>query len=78
MGQEIHPKNSSVIRKAKYEEDNRQLEVLFVTGNIYAYLDVPPRLWKLFLLYVGSGGSAGFFFNKFIKNEFGMKKIHEA
>jgi hypothetical protein len=51
------------------------MEIEFRTGNVYRYYNVPPRMWKIFQLYVECEGSAGSFFNEYIKNQFTSEKM---
>jgi KTSC domain len=37
------PMPSTVIRAFEYRPERRELEVLFVTGRRYLYVDVPPQ-----------------------------------
>jgi lysyl-tRNA synthetase class 2 len=62
----------------EYFEKEKILEIEFRSGNIYRYHDVPPRLWKVFQLYIEVEGSAGAFFNEYIKNQFTSEKIRDA
>lgn len=62
----------------EYSEKDKTLDIEFRTGNIYRYLNVPPRLWKIFQLYLECEGSAGSFFNEYIKSQFSSEKIKEV
>ncbi len=66
---------SSTIHKIGYDEKEKLMEIEFRNGKVYHYYHVPPRMWKIFQLYVECGGSAGSFFNQYIKNQFTSKKI---
>ena len=54
------------------------LEIEFRNGSVYHYYDVPPRMWKIFQLYIECEGSAGSFFNEYIRNQFTSEKIRES
>jgi len=62
----------------EYLEKEKILEIEFRSGNIYRYHDVPPRLWKVFQLYIEVEGSAGSFFNEYVKNQFNSEKVRDA
>lgn len=53
------------------------MEIEFRSGNVYRYLNVPPRIWKVFNDYVQCDGSAGAFFNEYIKPQFTCEKIKD-
>ncbi len=40
---------SSVIQSAEYEEALRRLRIVFVSGKVYTYLDVPGGVYRDFL-----------------------------
>lgn len=54
------------------------MEIEFRTGNIYRYYEVPPRMWKIFQMYVECEGSAGAFFNEYIKNNLHWRNCVQA
>lgn len=78
MGTPIFTTKSATIHRVEYIEKDRIMEIEFRSGNVYRYYDVPPRLWKVFLLYIECEGSAGSFFNEYIKNQFTSGKVKEA
>ena len=69
---------STTIHKVDYREEPKELEIEFRSGNIYKYHNVPPRLWKIFSLYMECEGSAGSFFNEYIKGKFTSEKLTGA
>jgi lysyl-tRNA synthetase class 2 len=69
---------SSTIHKVEYNEKEKAMEIEFRSGNVYRYLGVPPRMWKVFNLYIECEGSAGSFFNEYIKNQYTSQKIKDA
>lgn len=78
MSKAVFTTKSSTIHKVEYLDQDKILEIEFRSGNVYRYYDVPPRLWKVFQLYIEVEGSAGSFFNEYIKNQFNSEKIREA
>jgi len=78
MAKAVFTAKSSTIHRMSYDEKEQALEIEFRSGNVYRYKDVPPRLWKVFQMYIDVEGSAGSFFNEYIKNQFPSEKIHDA
>jgi lysyl-tRNA synthetase class 2 len=78
MSKTLFTTKSSTIHRAEYLEQEKTLEIEFRTGNVYRYYNVPARLWRVFQLYVECEGSAGSFFNEYIKNQFSSEKVKEA
>lgn len=78
MSKSVFTTKSSTIHRVEYLETEKVLEIEFRSGNVYRYYNVPPRLWKVFQLYIEVEGSAGSFFNEYIKNQFTSEKIREA
>lgn len=78
MSQALFTTKSQTIHRMEYSEKDKTLDIEFRTGNIYRYLNVPPRLWKIFQLYLECEGSAGSFFNEYIKSQFSSEKIKEV
>jgi lysyl-tRNA synthetase class 2 len=78
MSKSVFTTKSSTIHRVDYLEQEKTLEIEFRSGNVYRYYNVPARLWKVFQLYVECEGSAGSFFNEYIKNQFNSEKIREA
>jgi len=64
---------SSVIRGWKYDEDERRLDILFVSGKRYSYHDVPPRVAK----GMREAFSKGSYFNRRIRDHFAFTE-HRA
>jgi hypothetical protein len=77
MPKPIFTTRSSTIHKISYNEKEKYLEIEFRNGNIYRYYAVPLRMWKLLNLYIECEGSAGSFFNEYIRNQFTSEKIGE-
>jgi lysyl-tRNA synthetase class 2 len=78
MSKSLFTTKSSTIHRVEYLEQEKTLEIEFRSGNVYRYYNVQPRLWKVFQLYVECEGSAGSFFNEYIKNQFNSEKVREA
>jgi DNA-binding transcriptional MerR regulator len=78
MSKSVFTIKSSTIHKIEYFEQEKTLEIEFRSGNVYRYYNVPARLWKVFQLYIECEGSAGSFFNEYIKNQFNSEKTKEA
>ena len=77
MSKPVYTTKSSTIHKIDYLEKEKVLEIEFRSGKVYKYYDVPQRMWKIFHLYMECEGSAGSFFNEYIKNQFTSEKISE-
>lgn len=75
MAKPIFTTRSSTIHRVNYHEKDKMLEIEFRNGSVYRYYEVPPRMWKIFQLYVECEGSAGSFFNEYIKNQFTSEKV---
>ena len=78
MSKSIFTIKSSTIHKIEYIEQEKTLEIEFRSGNVFRYYNVPSRLWKVFQLYIECEGSAGSFYNEYIKNQFNSEKLREA
>ena len=62
----------------EYLEQEKILEIEFRSGSLYRYYNIPARLWKVFQLYIECEGSAGSFFNEYIKDQFTSEKVREV
>lgn len=78
MPKPVFTTKSATIHKVDYNEKEKKLQIEFRSGNVYCYFNVPPRMWKVFQLYIECEGSAGSFFNEYIKNHFTFEKIKGA
>ncbi len=78
MSKPLFTPKSNTISKVEYNEKEKSLDITFRTKNVYRYYDVPSRLWKAFKLYIECEGSAGSFFNEYIKNNFATEKISKG
>jgi KTSC domain-containing protein len=75
MTKPVFTTKSSTIHKVDYDDKEKMMEIEFRSGNVYRYYNVPPRMWKIFQLYIECEGSAGSFFNEYIKNQFTSEKL---
>jgi len=57
---------SSVIRSFDYDSDARRLDIEFVSGRLYSYLDVPASVVES----MRRAGSKGGFFNRRIRDRY--------
>ncbi len=57
---------SSVIRSFDYDPVAHRLDIRFVSGRIYSYLDVPERVVAAMM----RAGSTGGFFNRRIRDRY--------
>lgn len=78
MSKPIFTTRSTSIHKVGYHEQEKSLDIEFRSGNVYRYRDVPPRLWKVFQLYIECEGSPGSFFNEYIKSQYSSEKIKDV
>ncbi|RYY41475.1 MAG: KTSC domain-containing protein [Chitinophagaceae bacterium] len=75
MPKSVFTTKSSTIHKVDYLESEKTLEIGFRDGNVFRYYNVPPRMWRVFQLYLECEGSAGSFFNEYIKSQFTSEKM---
>jgi hypothetical protein len=57
---------SSVIRRRDYDEAERRLDIVFVSGRSYSYHDVPPAVAQA----MREAFSKGSYFNRHIRDHF--------
>jgi hypothetical protein len=62
---------SAVIRRFDYRPESRELEVLFVTGRRYVYIDVPPDEAEAFR----AAFAKGVYFNRHIRDRFAHREL---
>jgi len=62
---------SSNLKSAKYDTENKNLEITFNNGSVYEYIDVP---WNIFTR-LRMSESQGKFFNSDISKKYEYKKI---
>jgi hypothetical protein len=64
---------STVVASFNYNRETSALYVVFVSGAIYEYLDVPENIYKQMKTF----RSKGTFLNVFIKGKYRFKKLKE-
>ena len=62
---------SSVVRSIGYDTDHRRLRIIYVSGKIYDYLDVPASIYEAMKI----SGSKGTFLNTRIKGHYTFRKV---
>lgn len=62
---------STVIRNFSYDAENRTLEILFVSGRRYQYLEVPEEVYGSLRL----ASSKGSFFNAYVRDSFNFRRL---
>ncbi len=65
---------SSAIRDFRYLPRAHQLEIVFVTGRRYRYLDVPERIYAA----MRAASSKGAFFNRNIRDHFAFVRLEDV
>jgi hypothetical protein len=63
---EMIPVVSSSIQEVGYDEEGRQLHVRFVTGFLYAYMNVPKELFHELI----NAESVGKYFAEHVKKQY--------
>lgn len=64
------PTDSSAVKAYWYDQNKEQLKIRYPSGDVYTYLDVPPKVVKR----MESATSMGRFLNKNIKPSFAYRK----
>jgi hypothetical protein len=62
---------SSVVAKIYYDADTHILKVIYVSGMVYEYKDVPEEVFNAFK----TSGSKGTYLNRHIKGHYAFKKV---
>lgn len=65
---------SSVIRSFRYLPREKQLEIVFVTGRRYRYLEVPQKTYTAMC----EAFSKGEFFNAHIRDHFAFVRLEDV
>ncbi len=65
---------SSVIRQFSYDEAGRRLTITFTSGDIYAYLGVPPMIAEGLRIAPSKGG----FFAARIRDRYAFERVKIA
>ena len=61
---------SSVIRSFSYDKRTRVLQIIFVSGMVYHYKEVPEGVYQ----NLKSAGSRGSYFNRHIKDNYTFER----
>ncbi|MGV3601594.1 MAG: KTSC domain-containing protein [Dyadobacter fermentans] len=64
---------STVVEKMIYNEDKQTLRIVYVSGMVYDYKNVP---WEVYQA-MKTSGSKGTFLNKHIKGNFEFEKVND-
>ena len=64
---------SSVIRRFRYDEASRTLTITFVSGQRYAYAEVPPDVHRRFV----EAFSKGRFFAAHVRDRFAFRRLDD-
>lgn len=78
MAKPVFTAKSTTIHKVEYNEEEKAMDIEFRSGNVYRYYNVPPRMWKVFQLYIECEGSPGSFFNEYVKGQYTSEKIKDV
>ena len=62
---------SSVVSSMQYDLATGTLRVIYVSGSIYDYLNVPEDVY----MEMKSSGSKGTYLNKYIKGNYSFNKV---
>jgi hypothetical protein len=62
---------SSVVARMHYDAETAKLKVVFVSGLVYEYKDVPEEVFREFK----TSGSKGTYLNKYIKGHYAYRKV---
>ena len=62
---------STAIRRLSYDEVTRSLFVTFIDGDLYAYFDVPPKVYDDFRTARSKGG----FFARRVRDRYRYEKL---
>jgi len=62
---------STAIRDIRYNAEREQMQVTFVSGRTYVYLNVPESVYSAFT----TSGSKGAVFNRFIRDRYKFREL---
>ena len=63
---------SSVVLNTSYNKDTATLMITFVSGKMYAYKNVPLKVYNAMM----ASGSKGIYFNLHIKGQYDFQKAN--
>ncbi|NUO20316.1 KTSC domain-containing protein [bacterium] len=66
------PVVSSNLKSVGYDTATRTLEIQFLSGGIYQYINVPPNVYSALM----AASSHGSFFARAIRNSYRFRKIN--
>ncbi|WP_026632085.1 KTSC domain-containing protein [Dyadobacter alkalitolerans] len=64
---------SSVVAKMIYDGDTETLRIVYVSGMVYNYKNVPLEVYQA----MKNSGSKGTFLNNHIKNNYEFEKVND-
>ena len=64
---------STVIKEYYYEKENHSLVVIFLSGMVYRYKNVPEKTFEK----MKQAFSKGIFLNRFIKGKYNFERIND-
>jgi len=62
---------SAVIKSYSYDPAQQKMEIVYHSGKVYHYLDVPEKVFK----EMRSTMTKGIWFNKHIKGKYAFKEV---
>jgi len=62
---------STVVNAIKYYPEKKVLRIIYVSGSVYDYKDVPENVYA----EMKSSGSKGGYLNKFVKGKYEFSKV---
>lgn len=62
---------SSVVKAMHYDKNTETLKIIYVSGDVYDYLSVPPQVYEA----MRAAPSKGTFLNTQIKGHYRFKKV---
>ena len=65
------PVTSSNLKSVGYDPKTRVLEIEFVSGAVYQYNNVPPRVYEELM----KASSHGKYFHAYIRNQYPYKRV---
>lgn len=63
---------SSVIARMEYSPEKQLLRIIFLSGNVYEYLDVPRQEYNA----MRAARSKGTYLNQYIKGKYEYRKLN--
>lgn len=63
---------SAVVSSFTYDAERKTLRIVFVTGMVYEYKDVPEKIFHA----MKSSFSKGIYFNQYVKGEYEFERVN--